>query len=79
VTPCSVVVDISVSEIHAVKMEAVWTSETSVLYHNSVWRHNPEDLECSCFCLHVMTSRSCDLASRSNHFLVVCLLARGIL
>jgi hypothetical protein len=25
-------------------MEAAWTSKTLVSYHNTVWRHNPEEL-----------------------------------
>jgi len=27
------------------KTKAVWTTETSVSYHNTKWRHNPEDLD----------------------------------
>jgi hypothetical protein len=32
------------------KMEAACTSETSVFYHNTTWRHNPEDLNLYLHC-----------------------------
>jgi hypothetical protein len=54
VTPCSVVVGYQRfrGPFFTPKMEAAWSSETSVSCHITIWRHNPEnhDLNCLWYC-----------------------------
>jgi hypothetical protein len=44
VTPFSVVVGY---QRFTLKMEAAWSTETSVSYHDTTLRHSPEDLDVS--------------------------------
>jgi hypothetical protein len=43
-TSCSVS-EVHVASVSRLKIEAAWTSETLVSYHNSIWHHNIEDLD----------------------------------
>jgi len=45
VTPCSVVVGYVLEDHLQVKVEAAWSCETLLSYHNTTWYHNPEDLD----------------------------------
>jgi hypothetical protein len=56
VTPCSAVVGY---QRFILKIETAWTSETLISYHNTTWRHNPEDLDLN-------MPRSCNLQPK-NH------------
>jgi len=50
-------------------MEAAWISETFVSYHNTTWRHNPEDLDLNKFyCSNIIAAESHTFGFRGRDF-----------
>jgi hypothetical protein len=47
------------------KMEAAWSSETSVSYHITTWRHNPKNLDPNLHRRENVVSNSCFVYGRS--------------
>jgi hypothetical protein len=72
VMPCSVVVGYQRFTGPILKEEAAWTFEMLAFYHNTTWRHNPEDIDCKKFLAFMEPERSTQSSQMSCNWTPSC-------